>query len=255
MSEIDSIIDLGFYGKLPTYGDFIQKRLPTDFINPWHEWLQSGMVACREKDPDGWLAFYLNCPAWSFTLPAGTCGEQAVAGVTIPSVDRVGRYFNFTMASILPTDIDPAVFAASNSNWFEGLENLALSVLEQEMEQDMIEDSIRESSAELAWNPGIDSAFSTGEKYARVLSGGSVGVSDLIPGMLHQLIAREHGQYGLWWHSGSSQVSAQLVSCADMPSGEIYLGLMMNEDLVATSEEKISTQAPEVDFMDELLAD
>jgi len=74
------IIELGFYGKLPVYGDFIQKRLPQNFINPWHEWLQTGMLACRELDPESWLSFYLNCPAWCFVLGSGICGEQAVAG-------------------------------------------------------------------------------------------------------------------------------------------------------------------------------
>ena len=73
--------------------------------------------------------------------------------------------------------------------------------------------------------------------------------------MLHKLISREHDRYGLWWHHGSSQVGAQLVSCANMPSGEIYLGLMMDEDSIPTSEAEVSTQPPEVDYMDELLSD
>jgi type VI secretion system protein ImpM len=253
MSEMDTLTDLGFYGKLPTYGDFIQKRLPTDFINPWHEWLQSGMVACREKDPDGWMAFYLNCPAWSFVLSAGICGEQAVAGVTIPSVDRVGRYFNFTMASILPADTSPAVFAGTCGDWLDSLEDLALSVLEQEMDQDTIENLINTSSAELSMIPALHTTYSTGAEHAKILSSESAGVTELVPELLHKLIANEHQRYGLWWHRGSSQVSAQLVRCAGMPTGDVYLGLMMNEDLIATSD--VPTQAPEVDFMDELLAD
>ncbi len=253
MSEANSIIDLGFYGKLPCYGDFIQKRLPTDFINPWHEWLQSGMAACRDKNPEGWMTFYLNCPAWSFVLSAGVCGEQAVAGVTIPSVDRVGRYFNFTMASMLPEDIDPVVFAAAQRGWLTGLEDLALSVLEQEKDQEGIEDLINSQSAELKWKPGVRSSFSGGAEHAKVVSGGSSGVIELLPDMLHQLISREHPRYGLWWHNGSSQVSAQLVTCAAMPTGDVYLGLMMNEVLLETAE--ASVQPPEVDFMDELLSD
>lgn len=253
MSETDSMIDLGFYGKLPTYGDFIQKRLPTDFINPWHEWLQSGMVAVREKDPDGWMTFYLNCPAWSFVLSAGICGEQAVAGVTIPSVDRVGRYFNFTMASILPPETSPAIFAGTYANWLDDLEDLALSVLEQEMDQDAIENLINNSAAELCMIPTLQTTYSVNEGHTRVVAEDSAGVTELAPDLLHRLIEKEQQQYGLWWHRGSSQVSAQLISCTGMPSADVYLGLMMNEDLIATPDE--ASQAPEVDFMDELLAD
>jgi type VI secretion system protein ImpM len=253
MSEAGHIIDLGFYGKLPTYGDFIQKRLPTDFINPWHEWLQNGMMACRERNPEGWMAFYLNCPAWSFVLAPGICGEQAIAGVTIPSVDRVGRYFNFTMASVLPGEVNPAVFAGTYSDWLADIENLALSVLEEEMDQDAIETAINHTSAELSWTPTASSTYSINADHTKVVSGGSAGVLELLPEMLHQRITSEHTRYGLWWHHGSSQVSAQLVSCADMPSADVYLGLMMNEDLVAI--EDGPTQPPEVDYMDELLAD
>jgi len=253
MSEPANIIDVGFYGKLPTYGDFIQKRLPTDFINPWHEWLQGGMLACRERTPDGWMSFYLNCPAWSFVLSAGICGEQAVAGVTIPSVDRVGRYFNFTMASVLPGEVRPAAFAGVYCDWFEELENLSLSVLEEEMDQDGIEDAINRLSAELTWNPPLHTTYSNSSTHNRVLSDGEAGVRELLPEMLHQRIASEHERYGVWWHRGSSQVNAQLVTCASMPAAEVYLGMMMSDDVVASGEP--SSQPSEVDYMDELLAD
>jgi len=253
MSDEGHIIELGFYGKLPTYGDFIQKRLPTDFINPWHEWLQAGMMTCRERDPDGWLTFYLNCPAWSFVLAGGICGQQAVAGVTIPSVDRVGRYFNFTMASLLPCDTVPAVFASARSGWLKSLENLAMSVLEEEMDQDEIEHVINELSAELSSVPDAGFSFDTDEEHARVVSDEPADVSDLLPQMLHKLITASHEGYGLWWHQGSSQVSAQLVSCANMPTGNTYLGLMMNEDMTVPPAGMAETS--EVDYVDELLSD
>jgi hypothetical protein len=38
-----------------------------------------------------------------------------------------------------------------------------------------------------------------------------------------------------------------------MPTADIYLGLMMNEDQIEIAEE--SSQPAEVDYMDELLAD
>ena len=67
------------------------------------------------------------------------------------------------------------------------------------------------------------------------------------------MMIKDHDRHGLWWHNGSSQVSAQLVTCASMPDEEIYLGLMMDEDVAAVSLE--SNQPPEVDYMDELLSD
>ncbi|MGA9572977.1 MAG: type VI secretion system-associated protein TagF, partial [Lysobacterales bacterium] len=211
------------------------------------------MMVCRERFPEGWMTFYLNCPAWSFVLSAGLCGEQAVAGVTIPSVDRVGRYFNFTMASILPAEISPAVFAGTNGDWLANLENLALSVLEEEMDQDGIEDAINQSSAELTWNPVAHTTYSNTPEHEKVMCDGSAGVRELLPELLHGRITSENPQYGLWWHHGSSQVNAQLVSCVNMPSADIYLGLMVNEDTISSDEGP--SQPPEVDYLDELLAD
>jgi type VI secretion system protein ImpM len=255
MNPEGSIIDLGFYGKLPTYGDFIQKRLPTDFINPWHEWLQQGMVACRERDPQGWMTYYLNCPAWSFVLAGGVCGQQPIAGVTIPSVDRVGRYFNFTLASILPEEIVPAAFANTHGEWLEGLENLALSILEEEMDQDAIERAINGAASELHWETPPYRLFSMGSEHLKVVASEPSAVRDMLPEITHQLIGKDHAKYGLWWHQGSSQVSAQLVCCANMPAGDVYLGLMMDDDLLTTTELEGQSQPAEVNYMDELLSD
>lgn len=245
-----TIIELGFYGKLPAYGDFIQKRLPQNFVNPWHEWLQTGMLAGREQNPDNWMTYYLNCPAWCFVLSGGVCGDQPVAGVTIPSVDRVGRYFNFTMASILPEDTDPAVFAGARHQWFTSLENFALSVLDREMDQDGIDRSINDLSIELCWDGVPSATIEVSEHQSRVCNPGSNGVIEFLPALLHQMISRDYQPYGLWWHQGSSQVTAQLLSCADMPTGEAYLDLLMDRDLRDST-----PQASEMDYLDELLSD
>ena len=39
----------GYFGKLPSWGDFIQQLLPQDFANGWHEWLQISMASARES--------------------------------------------------------------------------------------------------------------------------------------------------------------------------------------------------------------
>jgi len=229
MSDSNSFRELGFYGKLPAYGDFIQKRLPQDFINPWHEWLQSGMLAAREHEPDNWLSYYLNCPAWCFVLGAGICGSQPVAGVTIPSVDKVGRYFNFTMASILPAETEPASFASSHYQWVLDIKDLALEILDEELDQQGIEEAI-----------------------TCVVYPEETRIKEQLPGLLHHMILRDQNNYGLWWHKGSSQVAAQTIACANMPSPTSYLSLMMDEDLIEQTQSPASEQA--VDYMDELLS-
>ena len=66
----------GYFGKLPTLGDFIHQVLPQDFANRWHEWLQQSMASARTALGDEFLRYYLNCPAWKFLMDEGVCGAQ-----------------------------------------------------------------------------------------------------------------------------------------------------------------------------------
>ncbi len=252
MKDHGNFLEIGYYGKLPAYGDFIQKRLPQDFINIWHEWLQTGMLAAREREPDNWLSYYLNCPAWCFVLSASVCGEQAVAGVTIPSVDRVGRYFNFTLACMLPQDAEPTSFAAQNSPWFTALRDLALAALDEEMEQPAIESAISAQGLELEYQPPSGLRFENVAQQLRVVYPESTSISVQLPGLLHNMILNERNQYGLWWHNGSSQVSSQSLICTGMPSSTAYLNLLMDEDVLPATAP--TSQNLEVDYLDKLLS-
>lgn len=82
----------GLYGKLPAIGDFVVRGLSRSQVAPLDQWLQAGLGALQQSDPD-WLQPYLVAPAWCFVLPRGIWGETALCGALIPSVDRVGRYF------------------------------------------------------------------------------------------------------------------------------------------------------------------
>ena len=88
----------GFYGKLPSQGDFLTRRLPWEFTSAWDEWLQQGMLASRATLGERWLELYLSAPIWRFQLAPGVCGPLGWRGVFFASVDRVGRYFPLTLA-------------------------------------------------------------------------------------------------------------------------------------------------------------
>ncbi len=103
--RIVSDIDVGFYGKLPTHGDFLRRRVSDAFVSSWDAWLQAGMTASRGALGDRWLDVYLTSPAWRFVCAAGACGPAPVAGVLVPSIDRVGRYFPLTVVARLAPDL------------------------------------------------------------------------------------------------------------------------------------------------------
>jgi len=125
----------GWYGKLPSLGDFASRRLPPAFVEPWDDWLASGLAAWREQAPDGWLAGYLASPSWRFVLMPGVLGGAASAasaawtGVLMPSVDRVGRYFPLTLARTLPALPSDAAQANELLTWLQQLDDVALDAL------------------------------------------------------------------------------------------------------------------------------
>ena len=61
----------GFFGKVPTHGDFISRRLPRSFLDPWDHWLQGAIATSRQQLGEGWLEVYLVSPLWRFCLSPG----------------------------------------------------------------------------------------------------------------------------------------------------------------------------------------
>ena len=92
-------MEVGFFGKLPSHGDFLRRRASDAFVDAWDAWLRECLAASREALGERWLDVYLTSPAWRFVCAAGTCGPAPVIGLMVPSVDRVGRYFPLTLVA------------------------------------------------------------------------------------------------------------------------------------------------------------
>ncbi len=121
----------GFYGKLPCKGDFLHRRVSQEFVDAWDSWLQQCLIASREQLQELWLDAYLTSPVWRFAVAEGVCGSGAYAGVMVPSVDRVGRYFPLTLVAQLNTQ-DCLLDLASDAvrQWFDSAESLVLGALQ-----------------------------------------------------------------------------------------------------------------------------
>ena len=123
----------GFFGKLPKHGDFVTRRLPSEFVDVWDGWLQQVIADTREQLGEAWLEAYLVCPIWRFVLAPGVCGKLGWLGALMASVDRVGRYFPLTVALPLPESATGfATLLLSHRvsrEWFEPVEDAMLGVL------------------------------------------------------------------------------------------------------------------------------
>lgn len=118
--------------------------LPASFVTPWDNWLQEQMLALREARPDDWLDTYLCRPMWRFVIRDDELGPETWSGIILPSVDVVGRYFPFTIATALPryAPLVPAVRLMAP--WLSQAEDIALLALSETLSVDEVLARLRE---------------------------------------------------------------------------------------------------------------
>jgi len=107
MPDEDLILP-GYFGKVPTAGDFVGGGLAATFVQPWDRWL-SRHLARHFEPPHPPLRFLLGPDAFG-----------PMAGVVVPSTDRIGRRFPLTLAVPVPEAVTGMTIAADD--WFERLE-------------------------------------------------------------------------------------------------------------------------------------
>jgi len=213
----------GLYGKLPILGDFVYRRLPASFVQPWDAWLQASLCASREQLGSGWLEVYLTSPIWRFVLSPGNCGDKASAGILMPSVDKVGRYFPLTLAAILDEpEALPNLFVTAAS-WFDTLEHLALATLEDDVELDEFDRKLQEQLLLLPLpatsKPNVRSRPEGGE--SDIAFQIELEKLELLPDALIELsaclLARYFPAYSLWSTYGSEHMKPSLLVYRGLP--------------------------------------
>lgn len=134
-------VTVGFFGKIPSRGDFVRAGLPGSFITGWDSWLQDMLPASRLALGAHWLPAWLEAPIWLFMLQAGACGPNAAMGVFMPSVDRAGRHFPLTLACVAPN----AATLALRINWLAVAEAAGIAALEADLDPEAIAERLRAS--------------------------------------------------------------------------------------------------------------
>jgi type VI secretion system protein ImpM len=220
----------GFYGKLPSLGDFVSRRLPRHFIDQWDQWLQSAIAASREQLGDNWLDVYLTSPIWRFGLGAGVCGTDAWAGILMPSVDKVGRYYPLTVAVPVASPQHLPFLFHEDCAWFETLEALALSGLEDEFDLAEFDRKLQTLSL-----PAFMECSSSGGRTQNPGAGRFAlhfemenlhRTPDAFMGLTGCLLDRFLPAHSLWSTSGSEHIEASFLVCEGLPPIDTFVALM-----------------------------
>ncbi len=92
------MVRVGFFGKLPSRGDFVRMGLSRPTADAWDRWFNSVLVHAEPALRDG-TASWQAMAGWRFACGPGVCGPFALTGVWLPSTDRVGRIFPLLIAA------------------------------------------------------------------------------------------------------------------------------------------------------------
>jgi type VI secretion system protein ImpM len=133
----------GWFGKLPSFGDFAVRRLPSAFMQRWDDWLQHGLLAAREALGDDWLRGRAGAPLRRFWLSPGVVDARgAWTGVLTPSFDRVGRSFPLTLTARLPAQASTLAVAIGARYWFAVLDAVTRRALDGALTVDALEEEL-----------------------------------------------------------------------------------------------------------------
>jgi type VI secretion system protein ImpM len=118
-------VRIGFFGKLPSRGDFVRAGLSRAITMAWDCWLQDVLPTAHEELE----ASLGRAPVWRFGFGAGVCGPRAACGLLLPSADRVGRGFPLRIA---------AESAMTSDAFLDTAEHIGLAAIREAMSPEML---------------------------------------------------------------------------------------------------------------------
>jgi len=203
----------GWYGKLPSLGDFASRRLPVEFVKVWDAWLQEVISASRDALAERWFDCYLTMPIWRFVLLPGLVTDSGWAGVLMPSVDRVGRHFPLTVAVELASNTGAARALFEGAEWFAGLEDAALAVLDPTRNADDLDEALARSA--LTTPPAIepDGPMQPLRALPSVEAFGPLAEGEAL-----RAWTESTGWRGLWWTRGRMDGESLMFGSAGLPT-------------------------------------
>ncbi len=213
----DAIINIGYLGKVPCLGDFVQDNVSKEFSEHWEQWLQAAIAVSKEQLGDIWQDNYLTGPVWHFALSSNIVGDTGVMGTLIPSMDAVGRHYPFTVLS----NTDHAPIEVLNSGVFSlEYEDAVLKVLDGSVDlfswRKELAKTIKMAPSEKKQVNSFDSLDKNKQGEAFEFSGTEL-TNTILQDAMHAILYKKHGDYSVWWTHGSCNIKPMVVITSALP--------------------------------------
>jgi type VI secretion system protein ImpM len=230
-------MEVGLYGKLPSHGDFLRRRVSDAFVSVWDEWLQQSLAASQLALGQNWLDVYLTSPVWRFSCDAGVCGSRGYAGLMAPSVDRVGRYFPLTLVWEVPEGVHPLAVTRRADNWFDQVDRLLLETLaEEQVDLEKFDQRLVSLGRELdrvQWTATVelDPADAVGPTSGtraqwQLALGSPPAFTAIVEQLLYARLRETHEPLTVMWTDGSSRVEPSCLLLSGLPAPSSYAALL-----------------------------
>ncbi len=182
-------VSAGFFGKMPSRGDFVRAGLPSGLVQALDAWWQDVLPGSRAiLGEDAWTEAWMEAPIWRFLLPAGQCGAGPVVGLWLPSTDKAGRLFPLTIAATAATWAELAVLGG----FLDAAEGIGIAAVERDVPPDQL---------------------------AAAVAGAAVPSGP----------ALAEPQRGTWWTAGGRLVAAGQVSGDAMPEAPMFAAMLRRD--------------------------
>ena len=233
-------MEVGLYGKLPSHGDFLRRRVSDGFVSVWDEWLQQCIAASRSALGDSWLDVYLTSPVWRFACDTGVCGPRAYAGMMAPSVDRVGRYFPLTLVWEVPQGVNPLAVTQRADRWFDQVEQLLLDAMaEEHVDLERFDQRFIAFGRELdhvQWTSpveldALDAVGPTSGARAQwqLALGAPPALGSVLEQLLYARLRETNGPLTVMWTEGSARVEPSSLILRGLPAPSTYAALLSGQ--------------------------
>lgn len=182
----------GYFGKVPSRGDFVGVGLPSPIFKAWDAWVAACLTAAKAILADHWSDIWLQAPVWRFALPETTCGPAPLLGLWMPSIDKAGRHFPLMIAATSPS-ATPEQMARHGTAWLDAAEDAGRAAVADDLTPEQL-------TALIPPPPNLTATPDAGLPY------------DLQP---------QPGA-GLWWTEGGPLVPAQGLVLQTMPDAATF---------------------------------
>ncbi|WP_283010613.1 type VI secretion system-associated protein TagF [Cronobacter turicensis] len=114
---------ISWYGKLPSAGDFLQRRFPDALQRQWSHWFQVGLLNWQKEDEQRETGDrqFASAPVWNFVVPPMLGSQQVQMGCLMPGRDSVGRQYPLlATVAFSPAEWTPQHLAMAE-DWYQQL--------------------------------------------------------------------------------------------------------------------------------------